>query len=347
MKKNIMMQCALAIIIWGASAFTSCSNSDNPTGDKQHYEYLNAAEMREDVTEEQRAEYAPYMWRLERSNKAGLPKSYRTCQGEFVEVKPHNRYDPTYEPSRKGLDQLKMSGSSDFSDLQLDALVSEIRKLHSGPITIVDLRKETHGLLNGYHVSLFGKQNWANIGLSRETIIAAEKEQIHNTIGKQITVAELDSNKEPVNPITIDVTTAETEEEACAKRGLGYFRLTPLDHSFSDPRNIDDFIDFVQNLPADTWLHFHCQAGKGSTTMFMVFYDFLRNPDVTEKDVIYRQYKLGGNFMYYQGDDDDEDLYKVPLFKEKAEMIPLVYKYIQENQPKGFKMSWKQWKSRL
>lgn len=155
---------------------------------------------------------------------------------EFVERDLLNGYNPDYEPSRKGLDQLKASASSDFSALQLDTLVKEMRKLHSGPITIVDLRKETHGLI------------------------------------------------------------------------------------------------------------FHCLAGRGRTTMYMVSYDFLRNPDVSEKDVIYRHYKLGGNFMYYQGDKPKEAPFKVPLAKEKAEMIPLVYKYIQENQPKGFRMPWAQWK---
>ncbi len=38
--------------------------------------------------------------------------------------------------------------------------------------------------------------------------------------------------------------------------------------------------------------------------------------------------------------------YKIPLAQEKAEMIPLVYRYIQENQPKGFKIHWTQWKNR-
>ena len=120
--------------------------------------------------------------------------------------------------------------------------------------------------------------------------------------------------------------------------------LTVLDHSFSDPDNIDSFIAFVKDLPEDTWLHFHCLAGMGRTNMYLVFYDFLRNPDVSEKDIIYRQYKLGGNFMYYKGDKENEQEYKVPLAQEKAEMIPLVLRYIKENQPKGFKVSWTEWK---
>ena len=87
---------------------------------------------------------------------------------------------------------------------------------------------------------------------------------------------------------------------------------TPLNSGkTSRPRSIDDFIAFVRNLPEDTWLHVHCQGGVGRTNMYLVFYDFLRNPDVPEK----------------------------------AEMIPLVYKYIQDQMPKGFKRSWTQWKA--
>ena len=69
--------------------------------------------------------------------------------------------------------------------------------------------------------------------------------------------------------------------------------------------------------------------------------------NAAEKDVVYRHYLQGGNFMYYQGDDADEKAWKVPLAKEKAVMVPLVYQYIQENLPKGFPLTWKQWKDRI
>ena len=38
--------------------------------------------------------------------------------------------------------------------------------------------------------------------------------------------------------------------------------------------------------------------------------------NAAEKDVVYRHYLQGGNFMYYQGDDADEKAWKVPLYKE-------------------------------
>jgi hypothetical protein len=329
MKKSLALLFALALLL------SSCSH--------QHYTYLRAAEERETVTAAQREEYAAFVWRFERRDREALPDNFRTCRNEFKQRSAVPGYDPEFVPTRKGLDELKISASSDFSAGELDAAIAEIRKYHDGPITVVDLRKETHGLLNGNHVSRFGKQNWDNIGLSREEIIAAEKEIIHGTVGTQV---ETGSTRPGGRTSTMDVTTAQTEEELCASRGIGYFRLTVLDHCFSDPESIDAFIAFVRTLPEDTWLHFHCQAGMGRTNMYLIFYDFLRNPDVPEKDIVYRHFNQGGNFMYYQGDKPNEEAYKVPLAKEKAEMIPLVRQYIQEQQPKGFKLSWTQWKAR-
>lgn len=347
MKEKVLQAMRVFLLALAFTLFAACDKTEQET--TEQYQYLNAAEEREDVTEAERAEYASYAWRRERKNEAGLPKNFRTCRSEFVECDPHNGYDPDYVPSREGMDQLMISASSDFSDMQLDSVVAEIRKIHSGPITIVDLRKEFHGLLNGNHVSRYGKHNWENIGLSRDTIVANEQNLFHSSVGQQIVTYTLNSSNsyQLADPDTLLISSAKTEEEQCAERGLGYYRLTVLDHCFTDPRSLDNFIAFTRNLPADTWLHFHCQAGKGRTTMYMVFYDFLRNPDVSEKDVVYRQYKIGGNFMYYKGDDPDEDPFKVELSKERAEMVPLVYRYIQENHAQGFPVSWSQWKQQF
>ena len=269
MKRVVALLFALALLV-------SCSH--------QHYTYLKAAEERETVTAAQREEYAAFVWRFERRDREALPDNFRTCRNEFKQRSAVPGYDPDFVPTRQGLDELKVSASSDFSAGELDAVIAEIRKVHDGPITVVDLRKETHGLLNGNHVSRFGKQNWDNIGLGREEIIAAEREMIHGAVGTQV---ETGSTRPGGRTNTLDVTTAQTEAELCASRGIGYFRLTVLDHCFSDPDSIDEFIAFVRNLPEDTWLHFHCQAGMGRTNMYLIFYDFLRNPDVPEKDIVY------------------------------------------------------------
>lgn len=340
----------VAIYAFGLSVVTtSCGNEKDSANQEETdlYKYINAAEERESISDEERQEYAAFAWRNERSPESTMPKNFRTCMSDFKERDAHNGFDPNYIPSRKGLDSLKISASSEFSNNELDGLLDKLRTIHNGPVTIVDLRKESHGLLNGYHISEYGKNNWANIGLSREHIISEEEATIHGLVGSTITIYDLSSSNDyqPENPFTLNVTTAETEAEACAKRGVGYARFTTLDHCFPDPKSIDDFVAFVKALPANTWLHVHCAAGKGRTTLFLALYDFMRNPDVAEKDVIYRHYLQGGNFLYYQGDDPDEKEWKVELYKEKAVMIKLLYRYVQENHSKDYSVTWTKWKS--
>ena len=50
--------------------------------------------------------------------------------------------------------------------------------------------------------------------------------------------------------------------------------------------------------------------------------------------------------MYYQGDDPDESEWKIELAKEKAEMMKLLYRYVQENHSKGYPVTWTKWKNR-
>lgn len=95
------------------------------------------------------AAYRGHFWRVDAENDAGLPRNFRTCQSSFhgVEHKYASEVDPSYIPSRKGLDDLHISGSGQFSARQFDALVHELRKKTKGPIYDVDLRQESHGFL--------------------------------------------------------------------------------------------------------------------------------------------------------------------------------------------------------
>lgn len=209
--------------------------------------------------------YAPYGWRLECLTDEKMPKNYRTCFDEFIRRDPVPCYDSTYLPTRKCLENLKASASADFSSAGFDGLLSSLRKLHQGPIMIVDLRSESHGLLNGIHISHYGLQNWANIGLTLEETMKKERDEIHATQGKTIEVATIDSNNDyvPINPMDIRVSSAYTEEEACQQRGVGYMRFNLLDHTFPSDQNIDRFFSFIQSLPPQHMAALSLQGGKG------------------------------------------------------------------------------------
>jgi protein-tyrosine phosphatase len=304
------------------------------------------------MSAEERAQYAAYSWRLERKDKLQEPKNWRTCQGNLSPNEESELFpDPDYQPSTQGLSELNISGSSDFSAKELDWIKTEIQKLTEGPIYIIDCRGESHGLLNGIHVSRYGANNWANVGKTHAQIIAEEAAEIHATQGQTIDIYSLgkSNNYQPVDEdrTTVEVTSAQTEEEACTERGLGYARFTVPDRAFPPDSELDAFVAFVKALPANAWLHFHCQAGAGRTTQYMIFYDIMRNPGLPLLDIAYRQCLLGGNYLLYDGSAPGEDPVKAELCAEKAQMIPLFYEYIQKNHATNYQMTWSPWKAKL
>lgn len=121
-------------------------------------------------------------------------------------------------------------------------------------------------------------------------------------------------------------------------------RFTVPDRAFPGDSELEAFVEFVKTLPANAWLHFHCQAGAGRTTQYMIFYDMMRNPGLPLKDIAYRQCLLGGNYLLYDGSTPGEDPVKAELCAEKAQMIALFYDYIQDNHAKGYQTKWGQWK---
>lgn len=244
------------------------------------------------------AAYQGHFWRVDAENDADLPRNFRTCQSSFygVEHKYASEVDASYIPSRKGLDGLRISGSGQFSARQFDALVHELRKKTKGPIYDVDLRQESHGFFNDTAVSWYGRHDWGNIGKSQADVLADEQQRLQSALGKDVTVYDQGKGDLPIHPQTMAVRRVQTEPELAESKGVHYVRLASTDHLWPTPGEIDAFMAFIRTLPAHAWLHFHCEAGAGRTTAYMVMYDMIKNPDVPYKDIVYRQYEIGGNY---------------------------------------------------
>lgn len=348
----------LGLLLTGSTTFVSCSSEDNPsvkpqtlTEEEEEIQYfLNKANERENVNSDERAtKYAPYKeWR--RDSEAGDEPLFNLrltiADFDFTTENAKELPDPDYVPTRQGFDDLTISGSARPNKLQLAALADTLKKVAGSlPIIIVDLRTEMHGIINGHHLSQYGFQNWGTIGMTREEIIEKEKEVVHSTLGKTITHAKIGSstNYEPADPKEEEVTEALTMEEATEAAGLKYYRITALDHVFQSDETLDSFFEFYRSLPAEgTWLHFHCQAGRGRTTFFMSVTDMLNNPGVSLKDILHRQVLIGGTSMYNDGTGQPE--WRQLLFKEISVMLPIVYQYIQENAENGYTVKWSSWK---
>jgi hypothetical protein len=76
----------------------------------------------------------------------------------------------------KGLNKLNISASQQFSEHNLPLLVKAIDT--SLPITVVDLRQEFHGFINGLAVSWIDLKNNVNKGLTREQVLKDEANKL-------------------------------------------------------------------------------------------------------------------------------------------------------------------------
>ena len=244
-------------------------------------------------------------------------------------------------PDEDGLDNLCISGSAQFSLPQFFKLANELREVADGKkIYIIDLRRESHVLLGAIPVSWYESHNWGNLGLSLTQIEASENFRFRSLAGRKIfAYAREDDHKRDETELFFSGVL--TEKELVENAGFQYYRLPVQDHTWPKPEQIDDFIDFVKSIDMDnTWLHFHCQAGKGRTGIMMTIYDKMKNPQVSMMDVVVRQTKLGGSYPLYT---EDSDNYKVPYYAEKAKMIPLFCQYVEENYESDYEVKWSEW----
>ena len=97
-----------------------------------------------------------------------------------------------------------------------------------------------------------------------------------------------------LQPLT--VSEASTEKELTRELGIRYVRIPATDHIWPDPDTIDQMIALYRRLPKDSWLHFHCEAGKGRTTAFMAMYDMMRNKPV-EESILQRESQNDQSFL--------------------------------------------------
>ena len=85
-----------------------------------------------------------------------------------------------------------------------------------------------------------------------------------------------------------------TAGTAAAAAGFIPVRIAATDMRWPEPAAIDAFLAFYDELPPDAWLHFHCQAGMGRTTTFLVLTELLRHPEVALSDALSHQLAAGG-----------------------------------------------------
>lgn len=245
----------------------------------------------------------------------------------------------------KDLAELRVSGSGQFSEKGLQAILKRLG--NPKELTVVDLRQESHGFLNGIAVSWFIPRDLANFGKSLAEIEKDEVSRLQEALKtKEVVLTHvLKRNEENVDiqtqEIPITVVSALTERELTEKFKLGYLRIPVTDHLAPEEVQVDKFVEFAKALPKDRWVHFHCQAGDGRTTSFLAMFDSFKNSkQVSFEAILARQWHLGGILLT---DFPKKNNWKFPSAVARVEFLKQFYTYCQENKD-DFKISFSEWK---
>jgi protein-tyrosine phosphatase len=219
---------------------------------------------------------------------------------------------------------LNISGSAQFTKDQIEPLKRAINKEN---ICIVDLRQESHGLLNDLAICYHNFYKLVNNGF--DTIETIEKENSElNKIKLGSTVSIFHKSGKLYNCVTAEY--VSTEEKAVIDCGMQYKRYAVRDGGVPTPETVDDFVGFIKNKPDDLHLHFHCHAGEGRTTTFMVLYQIMNNQNNLSLDqILSYQYNIGGIVLGNDG--------------YRLDFLDSFYEYIQENKASNYSIPYSQW----
>lgn len=252
---------------------------------------------------------------------ASLPKNFRKTTDLSFTKDDRNL-------NLNGLNELNISGGEQFSEYNLPNLINTIGT--PLPITVVDLRQESHGFINGLPVSWVDSKNHANEGLTKKQVLLDERTRLQN-IKLNFPISFYNHPQ-----ITIVPTKVQDEKDLVTSKGLSYYRITVTDGRIPDDDMVDYFIKLVNSHDKNSWLYFHCKAGIGRTTTFMIMYDMMKNyKEVSDDAIINRQIALA---------KFNNNTIKSFYTPERISFLKTFYQYCKSNGD-AFDVNWSQWKN--
>ena len=267
------------------------------------------------------------------ADASDMPANFRTAQSEYKESATG------VYPTREGLDELRMSGSSFFSKNEFLTLLQHVPR---NELVVIDLRAESHGYINGSGVSWYSRYKTFNQGQSVGEIERREKGMLWTAwMNRYADIATLASDKSIERQQREKVDSVQTEREFVTSTGVRYERVPVTDYTAPTPENVDEFLSIYKGLPSNAWIHVHCEAGIGRTTIFLSMMDMIKNADkISYDDIMTREVLLGGQDVRRAAETTKDD-YKKENYPKRALFTKHFYDYVRANP--ALEKSYTQW----
>lgn len=263
--------------------------------------------------------------------------NYRTCTKSIRLPEETHKKEEDYK-------DLLISGSGQLPLDSFGPLYEDLKKQapEGSPIYLLDLRQESHGFLDEYSVSLHGKDhNDHNKGMVTVEVLVREMQDLLGLYKVPTKIRSGNNSITGLKDKTICSDRISVEETVARKAGFIYIRFAAQDHKFPQKETVDEFIRFYRRLPEKAWLHFHCLAGNGRTSVFMIMYDLMRNPDLSMKRAANRQYMIGGRRIVASS-GKDEWSGKISQ-NARSQSLLLFSQYVRENHTSNYRKPYSQW----
>lgn len=217
---------------------------------------------------------------------------------------------------------MKLSSSGSFSEkgARYLAKLSEV-------VTVIDLRQESHGLINGKPVAWLADKNWGNAPMNLEESLVREKRLLAEVrIGTRV-------GKKPGTRVQ----SVETEESLIRGLGKNYLRLAVTQHLRPTDADVDRLVEAIRDLPNESWIHVHDADGTDRALLFRVLIDCLENAWRHDLNLILERNKAN-TLLTVLPESDWRFIYQ----RERAQFIQEFYRYAKAHE-KGRDRLWSSW----
>lgn len=234
-----------------------------------------------------------------------------------------------FVPTEEGFRELNMSGSTLFVTNILDKL----KAIANGKeIYVISLIENGHLYINEKPAYWLGYSEDSN--LNEHPTNNSLRHKIRYALRRGFYTGRLSHN--------IDDQDVVFDRDLMKSKGVHHINLYYDRKSIPGDDYVSNFINLVKSIPEDAWIHFHCNAGRGRTTVAMVMYDIIHNAKtVPLKDILERNYLIGSDNL------NDVTLWKngtytVDQLERRHDFVSGFYEYMRSDDGYG-KYTWVEW----